>query len=589
MQRLSRGLRWGTGAAGVAAGAGAAAALVWGGYAIPPDLLPPTLVLSLAVGWSFIGVGLVAWSHRPASRTGALMVALGFAWFARYVVAVAARPAFVAGVLLGSVYLSLLVHLLATFPDGRVRTGVEGAVVGVGYLLSAPLDAAFLVVFSVDRGLGEGPPPNGLVIAPTNGEFAPSAIDLAVQGVVVALFLTLLAVVFARWRAGGPAQRRSLAPGVAGGAVVVVTILVQRTAILLLIPPAAGVVLAWSAQVVLVVWPLALLLGLLRSHLDRTGVSRLVVELGAGVPVPEQLRSVLARTLHDPSLELAYWLPEREAFVGPDGAPVADLAAGNGRALTYLERDGERIAVLVHDRALTGEPELVAAVAASAGLAVQNERLHAEVRTQLREVNASRARIVEAADAARRRVERDLHDGAQQRLVTVALALRLARTQLGSAGAGEVAALLDEAGAELSGALDDLRELARGIYPVLLTDAGLGPALATLVDRSPVPAVIGAVPDRRWPEALEQTCYFVVSEALANAAKHADASTVTVDVRPEGRLLRVEVGDDGVGGADPAGSGLRGLADRVAALGGRLVVRSPRGSGTRVIATLPCE
>ncbi|MFW3169240.1 sensor histidine kinase [Geodermatophilus sp. CPCC 206100] len=587
MPRLSSRGRWAAVAAGLAAGAGAAAALVRGGYDVPPDLLPPTVVLGLAVGWSFIGVGLAAWSHRPASRTGALMVALGFAWLARYVVAVAARPAFVVGVLLGSVYLSVLVHLLATFPDGRVHTRVERAVVALGYLLSAPLDAFFLVVFQADRGLGEGPPPNGLVIAPTNGEFDPSGIDLVVQAVVVALFGTLLAVVFARWRAGGPARRRSLGPGVAGGAVVVVTILVERTAILLLIPPAAGVVLAWAAQVVLVVWPLALLLGLLRSHLDRSAVSRLVVELGEGLPDPARLRGALARTLHDPSLELAYWLPEGESFVDPDGAPVhVDPRAG--RALTYLDRDGERIAVLVHDPALAAEPELVAAVAASAGLAVQNQRLHAEVRSQLREVNASRARIVEAADAARRRVERDLHDGAQQRLVAVALALRLARTQLGPSD-GDVAGLLDEARDELSGALDELRELARGIYPVLLTDAGLGPALTALAERSAVPAVVGAVPDRRWPGALEQACYFVTSEALANAAKHADASTVTVEVRPEGPVLRVEVCDDGVGGADPSGSGLRGLADRVAALGGRLVVQSPPGQGTRVIATLPCE
>src|SRR3954454_8858795 len=210
-------------------------------------------------------MGLVAWTGRPDSRTGALMVSLGFAWVARYVVAVAVHPAFVAGVLLGSVYLSILVHLLATFPDGRLHGPVERAVVVVGYLLSAPLDLFFLVVFSADRGLGEGPPPNGLVIAPTNGEFDPASLDLVVQAVVVLLFVTLLAIVFGRWRAAGPALRRSLGPAVVGGAVIVLTILVERTAILLLIPPGLGVVFAWSAQVVLVLWPLALLLGLLRA------------------------------------------------------------------------------------------------------------------------------------------------------------------------------------------------------------------------------------------------------------------------------------------------------------------------------------
>jgi signal transduction histidine kinase len=575
-------------AAGVVAGVAAASALVWGGYQVPADLLAPTLVLDLAVGWSFIGVGLAAWTRRPDSRTGLLMIVFGFAWFARFAVAIDTRAAFVAGVLLGSVHLSVLVHLLATFPSGRLQSGAEWALVTVGYLLSAPLDAVFLFAFGAQRGMGEGPPPNGLVIAPSNGEFSPSGIDLAVQAVVVVLFLSLLALVFRRWRAAGPALRRSLTPGVVGAALIVGTLLVQRTAILLFIPAAVGVGLAWSAQVVLVVWPLALLLGLLRSSLDRSAVSRLILELGAGTPVPERLRSVLADTLHDPSLELAYWLPERDLFVDPAGAPVS-VRPGRGRALTYLERDGERIAVLTHDPVLAAEPELVAAVAAGAGLAVQNERLHAEVRSQLREVNESRARIVEAADGARRRVERDLHDGAQQRLVTVALALRLARTQLGTGATGELGALLDEAGAELAGALHELREPARGIYPVLLTDAGLGPALCSLAERCPVPAVVGAVPDRRWADAVEQTCYFVVSEALANAAKHAAAGQVVVDVREDGDELRVQVSDDGAGGADAGGSGLRGLADRVAALGGQLSVRSPRGSGTRVIATVPCR
>jgi len=173
-------------------------------------------------------------------------------------------------------------------------------------------------------------------------------------------------------------------------------------------------------------------------------------------------------------------------------------------------------------------------------------------------------------------------------IAAVALALRLAHTQLDSANRAELAALLDEAGAELAGALAELRELARGIYPVLLTDAGLGPALHSLAERCPVPAVIGAVPERRWADAVEQTCYFVVSEALANAAKHARATQVVVDVRDAGQELRVEIGDDGAGGADASGSGLRGLADRVAALGGELSVRSPRGHGTRVSARVPC-
>jgi signal transduction histidine kinase len=375
-----------------------------------------------------------------------------------------------------------------------------------------------------------------------------------------------------------------LAPGVWGGAAIVLTIIAERVVLFFGAPPALGVGLRWSAQVVLVIWPLALLLGLLRSHLDRSAVSRMIVELGGGMP-RDRLRTVLAIALHDPSLTLAYWLPERQAFVDADGASV-DLPTTDARAVTYLTRDGVRIAVLVHDAALAAEPELVEAVAAGAGLAIDNERLQAEVRAQLREVRASRARIVEAAYSARREVERNLHDGAQQRLLCVALALRLARRQLGDDG--EVVGLLEDASTELAGALDELRELARGIYPVLLTDYGLGPALQSLADRSPVRAVLTSAPAGRLPGAVEQTCYFVVSEALANAAKHAAAGEINIGVREDAGHVAVEVSDDGVGGADPSGSGLRGLTDRVAALGGRMRVDSPAGSGTRVIAVLPC-
>ena len=572
--------------AAVLAGVGAAAALVRGGYEVPAELVAPTLVLNLAVGWSFVGVGLVARRRRPASRTGLLMVLLGFAWLARFLLAVDTTPAFVAGVLLSSVSLSLFVHLLVTFPTGRTRTAAQRVLVVVGYLLSAPLDAVFLAL-GAQRGRGEGPPPNGLVIAPSNGGFTPELVDLVVQAVVVVLLVALLISVWSRWHAAGVAERRALTPGLVGGTVVVATLLVERTAILLVLPPSAGVVLAWSAQVVLVVWPVALLLGLLRSRLDRSGVGRLVVDLGDGPAEPGRLRSVVARTLHDPSAEVAYRLPGTDDYVDAAGDPV-DVAPRADRAVAHLVRDGRPIAVLLHDPVLMGEPDLVEAVAAGAGLAVENERLHAEVRHQLREVRASRARLVEAADGARRRVERDLHDGAQQRLVAVGLALRLARARLGTGTPDELDALLAEAGDELAGALAELRELARGIYPPLLTDEGLGPALVSLAERASLPVVLGAVPAERPPEAVEQACYFVVSEALTNAAKHASASRVAVDVVADGNVLRVDVVDDGGGGADADGSGLRGLADRVAAVGGRFVVSSPARGGTRVTATLPC-
>jgi signal transduction histidine kinase len=574
------------GSAGLVAGLAAAAALLWGGYDVPPELAAPTLVMELAVGWSFIGIGLLAWSHRPDNGTGLLMVALGFASFARFAAAVDSDIGFAIGVLFGSVHLSVFVHLLVTFPTGRVGSWPQRVTVTVGYLLSAPLDLVFLLL-GAQRGAGTGLPPNGLVIVPVQPG-SPDPVDVAVQLVVLALLGSMLAIVGARWRRAGPAERRAIGPGLLGGVLIVVALIVQRSAFVLALPPEVRVAFTWAARMVLVVWPLALLFGLFRSRLDRSGVGRMIVELGAEPSAPDRLRDVLARTLHDPSVEVAYWLPDRGVYVDAHGAPVTAEPVAPGRAVTHLERNGARIAALVHDRALAEEPELVEAVAAGAGMALENERLHAEVRAQLREVRASRARIVESADAARRRVERDLHDGAQQRLVTVALLLKLARRKLSSAPE-EVDAVLGQTGEELSRALDELRELARGIYPVLLSDAGLGPALTALAERSPIPAVVEHMPAGRLPAPVEQTGYFVVSEGLANAAKHSAAGKVSIDVRLDDGVLVVDVADDGVGGADPNGAGLRGLADRVAATGGRLHVTSPSGGGTRLTAVLPCH
>ena len=208
------------------------------------------------------------------------------------------------------------------------------------------------------------------------------------------------------------------------------------------------------------------------------------------------------------------------------------------------------------------------------------------------EVRRSRARIVEATDTERRRLERDLHDGAQQRLVSLSLALRLLRSRLDAAGGdnAEVIAAADDAAAELKLAIQELRELARGIHPAILTEAGLGPAITALADRSTVPATVGALPDRRLSPAVEATAYFVVSEALANAAKYASATHASVGADCRGSMLHVEVGDNGVGGADASrGSGIRGLEDRVAALGGRITIESPPGQGTLVVADIPLD
>jgi signal transduction histidine kinase len=256
--------------------------------------------------------------------------------------------------------------------------------------------------------------------------------------------------------------------------------------------------------------------------------------------------------------------------------------------VTHLDADDGPLAALIHDPALSEQRALVDGVAAVARLSIENERLHAEVKAQLEEVRASRERIVRAADEERRRVERNLHDGAQQRLVSLSLALGMAQAQMAGSSPA-VAATLAEAEAELREAIGELSELARGIHPAILTEAGLAAALESLVEHAPVPVRLHTELSDRLSPLVEATAYFVVAEALTNVAKYAAANSVELRATVAEGWLRLIVADDGVGGADPErGSGLRGLLDRVAALGGRLSIDSALGGGTRLTAEIPC-
>jgi signal transduction histidine kinase len=307
----------------------------------------------------------------------------------------------------------------------------------------------------------------------------------------------------------------------------------------------------------------------------RGAVTGLVVDLGepaaGGV-----LRDRLARALGDPTLVVLYWLPGQGRYVDEAGRPVALPAAGAGRAVTPVEENGLRIAVLVHDMAVLDDPALLAAAGSAARLAVANARLQAEVSARVNEVEASRRRIVEASDEQRSRLERELRDGAERRLAHVAELLSDNGEALADVRAG-----LDAARAEL-------REFARGMHPAALTERGLGGAVRELAGRSAVTVEV-AVPTARFPPAVEAAAYFVCAESLTNATKHSEASRVHIGITLENGRLTVIVADDGIGGADPSrSSGLRGLADRVEALGGSLAVQSPPGGGTRVMADLPC-
>ena len=336
------------------------------------------------------------------------------------------------------------------------------------------------------------------------------------------------------------------------------------------------------ARAVAVSLAVGVVAGILWSRLRRPEASELVVELQAQTAAT--LRERLARALGDPTLEVAYRLGDGR-YVDAEGRPV-ELPRDPDRAVTPVTAGGVEVAALVHDPALLDEPALVESVRATAALVLENERLAAEVRSQLAEVRASRGRIVAAADGERLRIERNLHDGAQQRLVTLSVALGLEASHADPAAADALSRAQDE----VEQAIAELRELARGIHPTLLRDEGLQAAVEALARRAPLPVTVQGTLTDRLPDPVELAAYFVVSEALTNVVKHASATQASVLLEREPGLLRVTVADDGAGGARmTAGSGLAGLRDRLDALDATLAIESPPGQGTTIRAELPCE
>jgi signal transduction histidine kinase len=307
--------------------------------------------------------------------------------------------------------------------------------------------------------------------------------------------------------------------------------------------------------------------------------------LSSPPPSDQLVRDSLAEGLGDESLTIAYWLPEREIFVDDEGHEVKIAAAtASGRVWTPVEHDGKLIAAIVH-RPDLANTDIVQTAGTAAVLQLENERLRADLRARLDELRDSRARIVEVSDAERRRLERNLHDGAQQQLVALALQLRLARNKTTDE---ESAQLIDGALEQLDQALSELRELARGIHPAILSDRGLKAAVTALAERQPLPTEVDFKARRKLEPTVEATAYFVIAEGLANIAKYAGAELAKVGVRVRSGQLEVEVSDDGCGGADPKkGTGLRGLEERLRALDGKLAVESEPGKGTRLLARIP--
>ena len=546
--------------------------------ALVPVLFPngaPVAAIDVAfrlIGGSFAACGLIAWRRRPDNHSGLLMTLTGFAFFVSPLVSqLAWPPAQVIGLWLPDLWVLFFVLLVLTFlTGGRARTTADRVLAGAVLLELAVLAPLFL--------LFGGVPGNPLALWPH--ERTAEIVDAAQRGTLLAAVSGTAVVVAVRWRSASTPGRRALVPGVAGAACL---LLFGWLLVAQFLTGEKSMLLLWIGVCSLLTVPVAFLIGLLRSRLARGGLADLF--LGLRTLRPDDLRGALAKALGDPDLVVGY-ATTSGAYTDLDGRPVTLPGTGASRSVAGVERDGRRVAALVYDRSLDDDPELVDAVTAAATIALENQHLHTEARRRLAEVEHSRERIIAAGDAERRRIERNLHDGAQQGLVTLAMQLSLIQRQI-RRDPTDAEQLVTSASDQLAQSLAELRELARGIHPAAL-DQGLDVALEALATRSAVPTTVEYADGPRLPQPIEFAAYFVASEALANAAKHARAGVVTVRVRRDGPMAVIEIADDGVGGVDPAaGSGLRGLTDRVEALRGHLTVVSPAGGGTVVRAELP--
>jgi signal transduction histidine kinase len=538
----------------------------------PP--LPGHEVIHTLSGVSFAACGLIAWRRRPDSAVGRLLTLAGLGVLAAPILSQVDSPlTFTLATLINEMWIIVYVTLILSFVTG-------GRLVSTGDHVLVGMYVAALLVLQITVMLFLEHEDNLLLVRPDAG--TANVLTKIQWAVLIVASLAVAFVTAARWRAASRPRRRALLPSLAGS-LSGVLFAAWLTSLLVESPV---IPLVWVLNTALLTVPAALLWGLLRSRLARGGLADLLRDLGTRRGV--QLETGLAKTLGDPSLVLAYRVPGERTYIDGAGRPVAPPAPGGDRTPAPIERDGRELGILVYDASLDDDPELVEAVAATAALALDDARLQAESEGRLAELRASRERIVAASDTERRRLERNLHDGAQQRLVSVALQLRMVQRHIRSDPA-LAEQLLSSAADELSQSLEELRELARGIHPAVLNH-GLRAALNSLAARASVTTTVSFESPERLPEPVKLAAYFVASEALANVTKYAHATQTTVRVsRRDGRVV-VEIADNGVGGAnESAGTGLQGLADRVAALDGTLRILSPPGGGTVITAELPCE
>jgi len=564
--------------AGAVAAAGYKAAVT-----LVPSVPPPLnwTVATSAVTLAYLAAGIAAAQRWPGTRLGLLFSIVGYTFLLPQAIYLPGAFAFTLGIVAAYTYNAALAHLGLAWPTGKLRSRLDRTLVIALYCWNTG-SAVVGNFFWNPKLTGCRDCPANLILVHGSNDVLRVYNEWVVLPSLMFSMLVLIQLT-RHWRAARGWSRRAMTPVLWVAVPLVALSTAQSLQANLGLPiPALDVI----GPVLLLAGPAVFVISTLLAKTARGAIGAAIISLEPGAP-PGRLRDTLAAALGDSTLQLAFPAQGGTSFADTTGAPVDPAAPGPDRVVTPLP--GPDSAILVHDAALEHEPSLVRLTAAAAGLALEHARLQAEVAAQLEQVRASRARIVEVGDAERRRLERDLHDGAQQRLVTLSLALAMARDRAAGADPA-VAALIESAAKEAKEALVELRELARGIHPAVLTETGLPGAVQALIERLPVATEVTGMPSSRFPAPTEAAAYFVIAEALTNVVKHARATCARVAISEAAGRLTVEVTDDGAGGARLTdGTGLRGLADRVAAAGGVLRVESPPLGGTRLVAEIPCR
>ena len=545
-----------------------------------------------------VAVGLYARRRQPFERFGTMLIALGVAWFVATFAGSRDEVLYSVGRIAGWFVEAALVYVVLAFPTGRLPgrpdrflAGAAAVIVVVLYLPTALLADAYPIP-GPPTSCHTGCPDNAFMIVSEQPAFVDDIVRPLREFLTAALFTAVTVRLGMRIHRATPLVRRTLAP--------VLAVAILRLAIL-----AVGTVgrrVAPRSQIIevcmwLIAWTLpalavAFLIGLARWRLfTAEAMQRLATRL-RGHPRPDELRAALADAFDDPSLDIAYWLDDDGGrWVDAEGRTVPSPPPESGRCLTEVRDDDRRVAAIIHDAALRDDPAFIATASSYAVMTLDHQRLSLQAATLVGEVRDSRARIQSSADDERRRIERDIHDGAQQRLVALRINLELAAEQTEGDDPAR-AQVLRALGTDVDTAIDEVRSLARGIYPGVLADRGLVAALRSAALQTALPTTVLDAGVQRYSREIETAAYFCCLEALQNADKHAHGATAAVVELSEDELLRIEVRDDGAGfdaAGAAGGAGFVNMRDRLAAVDGELATHSSPGKGTRLIVTIPLD